>query len=57
MQKYGAWGEKALYGKKTTGVIRSTVWIGPDGKVRKHWKGAAKAAGHPEKVLQALESG
>jgi peroxiredoxin Q/BCP len=24
MTKYGAWGEKVLYGKKTTGVIRST---------------------------------
>ncbi len=57
MQKYGAWGEKTLYGKKTTGVIRSTVWIGPDGKVRKHWKRVAKAADHPEKVLQALKSG
>ena len=31
MNAYGAWGEKTLYGRKTTGVIRSTVWIGPDG--------------------------
>jgi peroxiredoxin Q/BCP len=54
MEKYGAWGEKTLYGKKTTGVIRSTVWIGPDGKVRKHWKKVADAAVHPEKVLEAL---
>ncbi len=54
MAKYGAWGEKMMYGKKTTGVIRSTVWIGPDGKVRKHWKRVAKAADHPAKVLQAL---
>ena len=57
MTKYGAYGEKTLYGKKTMGVIRSTVWIGPDGKVRKHWKRVAKAADHPEKVLQALKSG
>jgi len=54
MEKYGAWGEKTLYGKKTTGVIRSTVWVGPDGKVRKHWKRVADAAVHPEKVLAAL---
>ncbi len=54
MARYGAWGEKMMYGKKTTGVIRSTVWIGPDGKVRKHWKRVAKAADHPTKVLQAL---
>jgi len=55
MTKYGAWGEKMMYGKKTTGVIRSTVWIGPDGKVRKHWKRVAKAEAHPDQVLAALQ--
>ncbi len=54
MTKYGAFGEKMMYGKKTQGVIRSTVWIGPDGVVRKHWKKVAKAADHPAKVLEAL---
>ena len=54
MTKYGAFGEKMMYGKKTQGVIRSTVWIGPDGKVIKHWKRVAKAADHPAKVLEAL---
>ena len=54
MTRYGAWGEKMLYGKKTTGVIRSTVWIGPDGKVKKHWKRVAKAEQHPDDVLEAL---
>jgi peroxiredoxin Q/BCP len=54
MEKYGAWGEKTMYGKKTTGVIRSTVWIGADGKVRKHWARVAKAETHPEAVLAAL---
>jgi peroxiredoxin Q/BCP len=54
MAAYGAWGEKVLYGKKTTGVIRSTVWIGPDGKVKKHWARVAKAEAHPEQVLAAL---
>ena len=57
MTKYGAYGEKMMYGKKTQGVIRSTVWIGPDGKVKKHWKRVAKAADHPAKVLEALEAG
>jgi peroxiredoxin Q/BCP len=56
MEKYGAYGEKMLYGKKTTGVIRSTVWIGPDGKVRKHWARVANAAEHPAKVVEALRS-
>lgn len=57
MKKYGAFGEKVLYGKKTLGVIRSTVWIGPDGKVRKHWARVPKAETHPEKVLEALREG
>jgi peroxiredoxin Q/BCP len=56
MQAYGAYGEKVLYGKKTVGVIRSTVWIGPDGKVKKHWKRVSDAAAHPEQVLAALRA-
>jgi peroxiredoxin Q/BCP len=56
MTRYGAFGEKVLYGKKTKGVIRSTVWIGPDGKVRKHWARVAKAEAHPEQVLEALRA-
>ena len=54
MAQYGAWGEKMMYGKKTQGVIRSTVWIGADGKVKKHWKRVAKAEQHPADVLEAL---
>jgi len=57
MEKYGAFGEKNMYGKKTMGVIRSTVLIGPDGKVKKHWKRVAKAETHPEKVLEAIQAG
>jgi peroxiredoxin Q/BCP len=55
MTTYGAYGDKMMYGKKTKGVIRSTVWIGPDGKVRKHWARVADAAAHPEQVLAALK--
>jgi peroxiredoxin Q/BCP len=55
MEKYQAFGEKMMYGKKTTGVIRSTVWVGPNGKVVKHWRRVAKAADHPQKVLEALQ--
>ena len=50
MQGYGAWGEKTLYGRKTTGVIRSTFLVGPDGKVRQAWYGV-RADGHAVKVL------
>ena len=55
MTAYGAWGEKMMYGEKKIGTIRSTVWIGPDGVVKRHWKKVPDAAEHPAKVLQALQ--
>ena len=54
MQAWGASGDKMMYGKKTKGVIRSTVWIGPDGVVRKHWARVPDAAKHPAAVLEAI---
>jgi len=54
MTKYGAYGEKMMYGKKVVGVIRSTVWIGGDGKVKKHWARIASAEKHPDQVLAEL---
>lgn len=55
MTKYDAYGEKMMYGKKTIGIIRSTVWIDADGKVKKHWRKVQNAAAHPAKVLQTLQ--
>jgi peroxiredoxin Q/BCP len=54
MEAWGAYGEKMMYGKKTKGVIRSTVWIGRDGTVRKHWKRVSDAAKHPQQVWDAV---
>jgi peroxiredoxin Q/BCP len=54
MQKYGAWGEKNMYGKITVGVIRSTVLIDPNGKVARHWK-RVKTKGHADSVQKTLE--
>ena len=54
MTTWGAYGDKMMYGKKTKRVIRSTVWIGPDGVVRKHWARVADAAKHPAQVLEQL---
>ena len=53
MEKYDAWGEKVLYGKKTVGVKRSTVIIDPAGKVAHHWR-SVKAAGHADKVREKI---
>jgi peroxiredoxin Q/BCP len=57
MEKYSAYGEKVMYGKRTMGVIRSTVWIGPDGKVKKHWAKVRDAGKHPDEVIEALRGG
>jgi peroxiredoxin Q/BCP len=53
LNKYGAWGEKNMYGKKMVGVIRSTTLVGPDGKVIKVWK-RVQAKKHADQVLAAL---
>ncbi len=53
MRDYGAYGEKTLYGRKTVGVIRSTVIIDPQGKVAHHWK-SVKSAGHAAKVRERI---
>ncbi len=55
MEEYQAFGEKMMYGKKTIGVIRSTVLVGPNGKVIKHWRKVPKAADHPAKVLEVIK--
>ena len=57
MRAYGAYGEKSLYGRRVTGVIRSTVWVGADGRVRRHWSRVPSAAAHPAKVLDAIRAG
>jgi peroxiredoxin Q/BCP len=53
MEKYGAYGEKKLYGKTVVGVIRSTFIIGPTGKIEQAWY-SVKADGHAAKVVSAL---
>lgn len=52
---YGAWGAKSSYGKPTTGAIRSTVVIGPNGRVLKHWPAVRKVDLHPAEVLAFLK--
>jgi peroxiredoxin Q/BCP len=50
MERYGAWGEKTLYGKKMVGVIRSTFLVDSTGKIARAWYGV-RADGHADKVL------
>jgi peroxiredoxin Q/BCP len=53
MEAYGAWGEKVLYGKTVTGVIRSTVVIDPDGMVQLAQYNV-RATGHVAKLRRDL---
>jgi thioredoxin-dependent peroxiredoxin len=54
MESWNAWGDKVLYGKKSKGIIRSTVLIGADGKVVKHWP-KVTVKGHADAVLEAVK--
>jgi len=52
--KFGAWREKNMYGKKSMGIQRSTFLIDAEGKVAKVWK-KVSVDGHDEQVLEALK--
>jgi peroxiredoxin Q/BCP len=52
-EKYGAWREKNMYGKKSMGIQRSTFLIDATGKVAKVWK-RVSVDGHDQQVLEAL---
>lgn len=52
LEAYGAWGEKSLYGRTFTGIIRTTVLIGPDGRVARVWRNV-RVDGHADQVLEA----
>ena len=53
-EKYGAWREKNMYGKKSMGIARSTFVIDAAGTVAKIFK-AVKVDGHDEQVLEVLK--
>ena len=53
LTQYGAFGEKKLYGKTVTGVIRSTVVVDENGKVERALYNV-KATGHVAKIIKDL---
>jgi peroxiredoxin Q/BCP len=54
LASYGAFGEKMMYGKTVTGVIRSTFVIDAKGKIE-HAFYNVKATGHVAKLMRDLE--
>ncbi len=54
LKKYGAWGEKSMYGKKFMGIKRTTVLINQKGKIIKIWNNV-KVKDHAKEVLSCLK--
>ncbi|ARQ70466.1 thioredoxin-dependent thiol peroxidase [Streptomyces marincola] len=54
LQAYGAFGEKTMYGKKVTGVIRSTFVVDENGTVA-HALYNVRATGHVAKLIKDLK--
>jgi len=52
-ERYGAWREKTLYGKKSMGIVRSTFVIDAAGKVARVFR-SVRPDGHAEQVLEVL---
>jgi thioredoxin-dependent peroxiredoxin len=54
-EKFGAWREKNMYGKKSMGIVRSTFLIDKEGVIQRVWK-SVKVDGHDEAVIDALRN-
>ncbi len=55
LEAYGVWGKKSMYGKTFMGIVRTTLLIGPDGKIARIWP-KVKVDGHAEEVLAAAKA-
>lgn len=52
-ERYGVWGEKAMYGRKYFGILRTTFLIDGKGNIV-HVFERVKPKGHARQVLEAL---
>jgi peroxiredoxin Q/BCP len=55
VERYGAWVEKSMYGRKYMGIDRSTFLIDKAGVIRRIWR-KVKVPGHAAEVLEAVKS-
>ena len=53
LEAYGVWGEKSMYGRTFQGIIRTTVLIGVDGRIKRIWRNV-KVDGHADEVFAAV---
>jgi len=54
IETYGFWRMKKFMGRSFKGIVRSTVLIGPEGKIEKVWD-SVSAKGHAKTVLDELK--
>jgi thioredoxin-dependent peroxiredoxin len=55
VERFGAWIEKSMYGRKYMGIDRSTFLVGADGRIVKAWRNV-KVPGHVEEVVAAART-
>jgi peroxiredoxin Q/BCP len=55
LEAYEAWGEKNMYGKIITGVLRKTYVINEEGRIEKIFK-RVQTDSHTEQILAASEA-
>jgi len=53
-EKYGAWGEKNMYGKKRFGIKRTTFLLDEKGRILHIWK-RPDVKRHAEQILEKLD--
>ena len=51
----GIWTEKQNYGRTYMGMVRTTILVGPDGRIARVWD-KVKVKGHAAEVLEAAKS-
>jgi peroxiredoxin Q/BCP len=56
IEAYGARRMKSFFGKTALGIVRSSFWIGADGKIRKIWP-KVTVKDHAADVLAAIQAG
>jgi thioredoxin-dependent peroxiredoxin len=56
IEAYGVRRMKSFFGKTALGIVRSSFWIGPDGKIRKIWP-KVTVKGHAADVLENIKAG
>ena len=55
VERYGAWVEKSMYGRKYMGIERCTFLIDAAGVIRQVWR-KVKVPGHAAQVLEAVRA-